>query len=916
MKKIFFCNLCLVLLMAGLFSFSSCTKNSGSLPINLLCEYKTAPLGIEMQNPRFGWQIKTSERGVSQTAFRILVASSPTLLKQEKGDIWDSQKIECCNSTLVDYTGQDLQSSTCYYWAVQIWDQDGLPTKWSAPACFETGFFNPSEEWKAQWIGSGDTIVPLRSIALRKEFNVSKPIESARLYVTGLGNYVARINGEKVGADMLTPAWTEYATRLNYQIYDVTSMLNEGTNAIGATLGNMWWSSGMGWADANMRHTKNDPLRLLAQLQISYADGSSEMVLTDNSWTTAPSPIVYDHIYHGEHYDATLEQCGWDKPNFDNGTWTAAVVLDNLDANLTLQAQREEPIRITRELKPVEMWKAENGDYVYDMGQNMVGLARVKITGEKGKTVIIRYAELLHPDRTIAQENLRTAIVTDKYTKKSDDEEIYTPSFVYHGFRYVQIAGLESADESTITGLVFNTDAKEVGSFECSNDMLNKIWSNSFWGLRGNIMSAPTDCPQRDERLGWTGDGQIFAPTAFYNMRLSNFYAKWARDMRDGQSDEGWIGDFHPIFGKVTHPGKPAWADAIAVVPWRIYEFYGDKRVLEENYDAIKAWVDYMYSVAKNDVYAWDNNTNWFGYGDWVPVVASPTKPIGGLYYYYSTEVLAKAAKVLGKDDDAKKYSDRLPVIAKGYQKAYYNTAAQQYEGKTQSANLLPIYFGITPEDQKAAVFENLVANIHQYDDHLTTGFIGSAYLLPLLSENGQHELAYKVANQRTYPSWGYMVDKGATTIWELWNSDTERPEGMNSRNHFTYGSVAAWYYGYLAGIRPIMEAPGFKKFIIAPMPAGDLTSVNASTETLYGIISSQWEKIGDNFTLAITIPANTTAKVSVPATESSVITEAGKELVNAGQAGATDKNITFVELRDGRAYFNVASGTYKFDVK
>ena len=912
MKKNLFSKLCLMLLLAGLFGVSSCKKSTGDRPVQLLCEYKTDPMGIETKTPRFGWQIETTDRGVSQSAFRVLVASSPELLKQEKGDLWDSKKVECCNSTLVEYGGQPLQSATRFYWAVQIWNQNGQQTAWSQPAWFETGFYD-SSEWTAKWIGSGDTIMPLRSIMLRKEFNVAKPIQSARLYVTGLGNYIARINGKKVGDELLTPAWTDYKFRLNYQIYDVTSMLNEGANAIGAMLGNMWWSSGMGWSGANMRYTKNGPLRLLAQLRIDYADGSNETVISDNSWTTTPSPIVYDHIYHGEHYDARLEQTGWDTAGFDGKEWNAAVVLNNLD--VILQTQKEEPIRVTREIKPINVSKMPNGDYVFDMGQNMVGFASVKVSGEKGKTITIRYAELLHPDGSVAQENLRTAKVTDKYTLKGEGEEVYIPTFIYHGFRYVQVSGIENADENTLTGLVFNTDAKEVGSFSSSNELFNKVWSNSFWGLRGNAMSAPTDCPQRDERLGWTGDGQIFAPTAFYNMRLSNFYAKWATDMRDGQSKEGWIGDFHPGFGD-PGVGKPAWADAISVVPWRIYEFYGDKRALEENYEAIKKWVAYMESVAKNDTYVWPLGTDWFGYGDWVPVEASPTKPIGGLYHYYGIEVLANIAKILGKDDEAKAYTERLPQVAKGFQNAYYDAVAKQYEGKTQSANLLPIHFGITPEDQKADVVKNLVANINAHNDHLTTGFIGSAYLLPVLSENGQHELAYKVANQRTYPSWGYMVDNGATTIWELWNSNTEPPEGMNSRNHFTYGSVAAWYYGYLAGIRPTMEAPGFKKVIIAPMPVGDLTFVKASTETLYGTVASEWKKSGDSFTLTVKIPANTTAEVSMPATESSIITEAGNELVKQGQQSATNANIVFTKLCCGRAYFEVLSGTYTFEVK
>ncbi|MDD6210224.1 MAG: glycoside hydrolase family 78 protein [Bacteroidales bacterium] len=912
MKKRLFSGIVLSLFLMGILTFSSCSKSTNDYPVELLCEYKSQPLGIDQTAPRLGWQIASPDRGVAQTAYRILVASSPELLNAEKGDIWDSGKVESDESTLIEYAGKPLESGKRYYWMVQIWNQDGAKSKWSEPSWFETGLLNPSD-WKAQWIASGDTKDPRRSVIVRKEFDVNKPIESARLYVTGLGNYVANINGKKVGDQMLTPGWTDYYKRLNYQVYDVTDMLKEGSNAIAGTLGNMWWSSGLGWMLGD-RYSEG-PLRFLAQLEITYTDGSKEDIVTDETWNVAPSPITSDHIYGGEHYDAQLEQDGWNLPGFKAEGWKPVIVLDTF--KIALGTQVEDPIRITTEMKPVKITEVKNNDYVFDFGQNMVGLTRLKVKGKKGTVITLRYAELLHPDGTVAQENLRKAKATDTYTLKGGEEEIYIPSFTYHGFRYVQVNGLtEKPTEETLVGLVFNTDAKEVGSFHSSNELLNQIWSNSFWGLRGNIMSVPTDCPQRDERLGWMGDGQIFAPTAFYNMRLANLYGKWTRDMRDGQNQtEGWVTDVNPAI-VVLGPSKPAWGDAIAVVPWTMYEFYGDKKILEDNYEAIKKWVGYMDSKSENNLYFWSNGSDWYGYGDWVPVVPSPTKPIGGLYYYYCNKVLSEMAKLLGKDDEAKKYADRLPLIAKAYQDAYYNPATQQYEGATQSANLLPLYFGITPEDQKEGVLKNLVADIKNRDTHVSTGFIGSAYILPLLSENGQHELAYQLATQRTYPSWGYMVDQGATTVWELWNSDKEKPEGMNSRNHFTYGSVAAWYYGYLAGIRPNIDEPGFKKITIAPMPAGDLTFVKASTETLYGTIASEWEKHGNEFILTVNIPANTTAEVSMPATEQSTITESDKALVSNGKKAADAPSIQFIGMREGRAYFNVGSGTYTFTVK
>lgn len=911
MKKRFLSGTTTALLLATIISLASCTSKTNDIPVELLCEYKTQPLGIDQQAPRLSWQIASPERGVTQTAYRILVATNLQLLAQEKADIWDSGKINSDESIQIPYAGPALQSGKRYYWTVQIWNQDGAKSNWSEPTWFETGLLAPSD-WKAQWIASGDTKNPRRSVIVRKEFNIDKPIQSARLYATGLGNYVANINGQKVGDQILTPGWTDYFKRLNYQIYDVTDMLAQGPNAIAATLGNMWWSGGLSW-NLEGRYSEG-PLRFLGQLEIIYTDGTKETITTDETWSVAPSPIVSDHIYHGEKYDARLEQKGWNQPGFKAEGWTPVTVIDTF--KIQLGTQVEEPIRVTTELKPVKITPVKNNEYVFDFGQNMVGLTRLKVNGEKGTQITLRYSELLHPDGTVAQENLRKAKATDTYILKGGEEEIYIPSFTYHGFRYVQVSGLpQKPNEATLVGLVFNTDAKEVGTFQSSNPLLNQIWSNSFWGLRGNIMSVPTDCPQRDERLGWMGDGQIFAPTAFYNMRLANLYGKWTRDMRDGQDPkEGWVNDVSPAI-VVVGPSKPAWGDAIAVVPWTMYQFYGDKKILEDNYEAIKKWVEYMDSKSENNLYYWSNGSDWYGYGDWVPVVASPTKPIGGLYYYYCNEMLANTAKILGKENDARKYAERLPKIAEAYQKAYYNPQTQQYEGETQAANLLPIYFGITPEDQKKGVIKNLVEDIKKRDNHLSTGFIGSAYILPVLSENGQHELAYTLATQRTYPSWGYMVDQGATTIWELWNSDKERPEGMNSRNHFTYGSVAAWYYGYLAGIRPDKNEPGFKKIIIAPMPAGDLTSVKAATETLYGTIASEWEKQGNEFKLTVNIPANTTAEVSLPVTPQSTITESEKTLISGGQEKAKSHAIQFKEIKNGRAYFNVGSGTYTFTV-
>ncbi len=893
----------------------ACDKENNLLgpPQSLKTNYKIDP-GLIEDSPRFSWILNDQTPGSIQYAYQVLVASEEDLLTLEEADVWNSGKVLSDRSVNILFLGNELQSNKTYYWKVKTWDDEENESEFSEAATFHTGLLDQQDWQPAKWIGRDTIQVKPRSIALRKDFNLDKSIKEARVYITGLGNYVFFINGEKVGKDRLTPGWTHYPKKIQYQSYDVTGMLQEGDNACGAYLGNMWWSSGVGWKGGVTY--ANGPLSMIMKMIITFEDGTSTSIVSDDSWQWHASPIVENTLYDGETYDARLEMDGWHQSGFQSSDWQP-IDLISVHDTLKLVAQQAPTIQVTEKIKPVAIKEVKPGVHVFDLGQNMVGVARLKVNAPEGTTITMRFAELVHPDGTVAQENLRSAKVDDIYITKGEGEEIYEPFFTYHGFRYVQVEGLPQApDKNTITGIVFHTDADHVGKFASSNKLLNQIQENILWGTRGNLMSVPTDCPQRDERLGWMGDAQIFAATANYNFDLANFWYKWQKDILDGQEPEGWVYDVNPPI-VVDGPSKPGWGDAVVVIPWENYRFFADERILQTSYAGMKAWVDYMENESQDYIYEW-GDTDFGGYGDWVAVEKSPTKPIGAAYYYFSSKLLSQMAKVLNKEADAKYYQELSEKIATAYQQKYYNETTGQYEGETQTANLLPVAFGITPPELREAVVAKIVEDVKEHDNHLTTGFLGTKYLLPILSDYGYHDLAYKVATQKTYPSWGYMVEQGATTIWELWNSDTERPEGMNSRNHFAYGSVGEWYYGYLAGIRPEFGQPGFKKSVIAPMPVADLKWAQAETQTPYGKIASRWE-LDDNghLQLDVTVPANTKSEVRIPklGKENLLIKETG-EVIFDQEKSKTKAGLKFLKETDQAVVFQAGGGNYLFTVE
>jgi alpha-L-rhamnosidase len=888
----------LLFLAGAALAVLSCNSLSPSPDVSYLrCEGQENPLGINREQPMLQWKMIDQRRGAAQIAYQVMVATSPDLLSEGKADLWDSGKVDSDQSVFVKYRGAPLKSGQTCFWRVKIWDQVGQPSDWSDIASWEMGLLSPGD-WKAGWIARSKDH-PGKSVMMRKEINLpSKTLTKARLFVTGLGNYVFYINGTKVGEDLLTPGWTDYRKRVEYQVYDVDELLQDGKNALGALLGNMWWSGGLGWK-GGVKYSEG-PLKLLAMLQLTFDDGTTQIIGSDPTWKWHESPIIYDNIYGGETYDANLEIPGWKEPGFDDSGWasTEPAIYEGI-----LAGPRFPPLREEMEMDPVNLTEPVTGQYVFDLGQNIVGWARLMVQGQKGDTIRLRFAELLHADGTVAQENLRSAKATDMIVCNGENI-VWEPCFTYHGFQYVQVSGLRQKPEMTdLVGKVIHTSEPFIGKLETSNELINAIYKNITWGQRGNFFAVPTDCPQRDERLGWMGDAQIFAPTANFNMNLDQFWNKWMTDVSDGQDSAGWVHDVSPAI-VVEGPSKPGWGDACVVIPWLTYLYYGDKRIIEDNYSMMKKWVDYMHSKSEKLIYIWGKKGEWNGYGDWIAVEKSPSEPIGTAYFFYSAKLLSQMAAVIGNSADSAYYAGLSAKIAEAYQGKYWYKDSLNYPGKTQTANILPLAFGLTPSDLREQVIKNLVENVKAKNVHPTTGFLGTGYILPVLSSTGNHDLAYQMINQTTYPSWGYMVEKGATSIWELWNSDTERPEGMNSRNHFALGCVGEWMWNTLAGINICEKHPGFKRIIVKPEPVGDLSSVKAEYETNYGTVWVSWNVKGESFNLKLTVPANSEAVLIPPVLKDGArLKENGVE-VNSGK-------VKGVNVANGKIF--VSAGTYNF---
>jgi alpha-L-rhamnosidase len=925
----------------ALASLASACPSSYLTIERLRCEYIRNPQGIDVVAPRLSWVLKSDARGQKQTAYRVLVASSAIKLAADEADLWDSGKVANDQTIHVVYQGKPLQTRMQCFWKVQVWDKDGKMSPSSEPASWSMGLLKPTD-WPAQWIAApaqsplnrgGDDDVTQRPVTvLRKEFDVSKPIKRAVVSVTGLGLYELHVNGQRVGDHLLAPEWTRYCTRIQYQTYEVTDLLRGGKNAVGAQVADGWWIGPV----MGQPHMPNAQPCLLMRLDIELADGGKQTILSDPSWqATTDGPIRRTGIYFGETYDATKEMPGWDQPGFAAAGWLPTQVLPFPESaeHSILVAQRNEPIRVEKELRPVKMTEPKPGVYVFDMGQNMVGWCRLKVNAPAGTKITVRHAEMLLDDGMIFTANLLGAAQINEYTWRGGEASL-EPHFTYHGFRYVEVTALPSRPtEDAIVGRVFHSDAPETGRVECSNELINKILHCAEWSQRGNMQSVPTDCPQRSERAGWMGDIQAFSQTAIFQRDMAAFFTKWAPDLRDSQCDDGRFSDVAPhgisTTPSPTYSGAAAWADAAVIIPWRMYQNYADGRMLEEQYEAIKRWIEYIHAV--NPDLLWQNQRG-ADYGDWLnggwltgdgreSNIRLPDYPRGlgemphdvfaTAFFANSTGILAKMAKALRRNEDAAKYSKLFDDIKAAFNKAYVSPDGR-IKGDNQAGYALALHFNLLEEAMRPKAMEHLMEAIKKFKDHPSTGIQSSHRMMLELTRNGRHDEAYRLINLRTVPSWGYMVEMGATTIWERWDAYVKgrvRDEFEGSYNHWAFGSVGEWVWRELAGINPDDEQPGYKHFIIRPRPCPGLTWVKAEYDSIRGKIVSAWKLEERRFSLHIQVPVGTTATVYVPVKDAGAVMENGKPAARAD-------GVKFVKMEGGNSVFAVESGQYLFQAE
>ncbi len=1042
----------------------------------LRCEYRTAPLGIDVLRPRLSWIVQSPRRAEGQTAYQILVAGSAETLRANRGDLWDSGRVASSQTAHVVYAGRAPGSGQECWWKVRTWDRDGKPSNYSAPSRWTMGLLRPTD-WKARWIGleklppsaantngadafkglswvwsqagaqnqapagtrhfrrtfqlparpikaarflitaddqwtlwvngqaagksdsqldawrrpatvdvagalrdgqntlavaaqnsgpspaglagkltiefqSGDPLVmpidaawktlpdapegwqsaafndaawPAATVVaqlgdapwnwpgqnntqyvppatfLRRAFNINKPVRRATAYATALGLYEMRLNGARVGQDVFAPGWSDYRKRTYYQTYDVTPMLRRGANALGLIVGDGWAVGHVGNGGRN-RYGLTRP-RVAAQIVLTFEDGTQQTLVTDSAWRASLGPIVEQDLLDGETYDARRETPRWDTANFNDARWQAVDVHGADSWPAKIEAYPGVPVRRVMELRPRSVTQPTPGAYVFDLGQNMVGWARLAVAGARGTRIRLRFAEMLNPDGTIYTTNLRGARCIDTYVCKGGGRELWEPRFTFHGFRYVEVTGYPGVPpRDAVTGIVAHSDTPKTGTFVSSSALVNQLQSNIEWGQRGNFLEVPTDCPQRDERLGWMGDIQVFIRTAAHNMDVSAFITKWMIDVEDAQRG-GAFADVAPDV--CCGAGTPAWADAGVIVPHAMYQIYGDRRIIEKHYDAMARYIEFIRAANPN--FLWEKQRG-SDYGDWLNMGAdTPRDVIGTAYFAHSTALLAQMARAIGRNDDAQKYEALFANIRAAFNAAYVG-ADGRIKGDTQTCYLLALNMNLLNEEKRAFVIRHLVDEIAIRNCHLSTGFVGVSYLHPVLTRFGRDDVAYRLLLNDTFPSWGYSIRQGATTIWERWDGWTRekgfQDPGMNSFNHYALGSVGEWLYDTVAGISPA-EA-GYGRILIRPRIGGGLTSARGAYDSIRGRIVSDWKMQGGALQLNVTIPANTTATVHVPVRGARPVTESGQRADRAA-------GVTFLRMENGAAVYEVGSGTYRF---
>lgn len=883
----------------------------------LLTENKTNPIGLDIENPRLTWVLSSNSRNTLQSAYEIKVSKSISDLKKSVNLVWSTGKVKSDKSVQIKYKGKKLESGETYFWQVRVWDNKSKASKWSTIAHWQMGLLNPAKEFIAKWIvpKSEEDTVNRPSPLFRKEFKIqaNKKIAKATAYITAHGMYEAALNGKKIGDYYLTPGWTSYNKRLQYQVYDVTNYLNKESNAIGVTLGNGWYRDYLAWGGRRDHYGKDNAL--LFQLEILFEDGTKETVISDDSWKTSLGPILNSEIYDGELYDSTKEMTGWSKPGFNDINWDDVIEKD-FSKNVLI-ATENEPIKKHESFKPIQKIITPQGDLVFDFGQNLVGWVQLNVSGKSDDKIEIYHAEILDKNGNFYTENLREADQKTTYILNGKPNQILEPHFTFQGFRYIKVKGPSGElDSDNFKAIALYSDMGSTGEFTTSNKMINQLQHNIQWGQKGNFLDVPTDCPQRDERLGWTGDAQAFFRTAAYNMNVNNFFSKWLQDVSADQFSNGSIPFVVPNVLGPGSGGSAGWGDVATIIPWETYLLYGDKNVLKDQYNSMKGWVEYIRSQSEDNL--WKTG---FHFGDWL--FYSPEDDRDGkaaitdkyfitqCFYAYSTQLLINAANVLEKKEDIEFYTHLLSKIKSAFLNEFVTPSGRLVSG-TQTAYVLALQFDMLPENLRDQAAERLVRNIKDYGNHLTTGFLGTPYINHVLSRFGHSDVAYQLLMQETYPSWLYPITKGATTVWERW--DGIKPDGslqtptMNSYNHYAYGAIGDWMYRNIAGINAVAKNPGYKNILIKAIPGGGLKSAGGKLKTYYGTIESNWKFEGNKFFQNIVIPVNTEADVYIPTDSLENIKENNKPLSKA-------KGIIVIGYENGYIHLKLGSGSYNFSV-
>ena len=900
-------------------AFASCKQTQLlQKPIGLVVsEGFVNPIGFYDDTPTLSWQMPASDDVKNQSGYQILVASNPALLP-DKADLWNSEKQQSQQSAWLKYKGKKLYSRQKVFWQVKYWNEEKKVSQWSDVNSFELGLLN-NADWKAKWIGLPTSDEQVKGIHdnmihrpqyLRKVFDFSDKVASARLYITAKGVFDIFVNGKDVNDDVMPPGWTPYTKRIETITYDVTNLIKSGQNTLAVVLAAGWHSGRLGWQKSFWKNIESP--KILCQLELTLADGSKQMIISDQSWKgTTKGPIRISDIYDGEIYDANYEIPLWSTNQFDDKSWEQVNAFA-VEDSIQLVPKRHTTVKTKLEI-PTKEILTRNKSVIFDLQQNMVGVPLVKVPMKKGDTLRIRFSEMLSPDGTFYTENYRSALSTDYYIPAKDGVIEWKPKFTFHGFRFVELTGFDDSQEPSkdwVTGMVQYSDFEQNGVFTSSHEKLNKLQSNIVWGLRGNFFDIPTDCPQRDERMGWTGDAQVFGPTSMFNADVYKFWASWLQSVRESQYPNGGIPFVVPDVLKNGQVSS-GWGDVCVIIPWKIYFRTGDITILEENFETMKKWVAHHETKSKNYI------SNMNSFADWLQPYPQNENTkgdtshelIGTAFFAHTAKLTAQAAEVLGRSEDVIKYTNLYKTVANAFEDKFFDGNGYVKEATpTQTSYLLALAFDLLSDKNKKNAKTRLLEKIAEADDHLRTGFLGTPLLSQVLDEMGEIDLMYKLLFNETYPSWFYSINQGASTIWERWNSyskkDGYNPQSMNSLNHYAYGAIGEWMYERVAGIAPLES--GYKKIRIAPIPNTSLHSAEASLNTPYGKVSSSWKIVQNTFQLDIVIPPNTTAVVVVPKKAASGLRLNGHNFENSvnSELMATNDNNFELMVKPGKYLF------------